>query len=130
LSDDDGDLSARRRFLEEATPAIEELATQGLPRLVHHLLETLEFLMPADPETVFIMIGNVVRGGRVGGYQYESLVVSLIVRLVERYLGEYRPLLSANVECQQTLLDILNIFVEAGWPQARQLTYRIDEIFR
>ena len=60
----------------------------------------------------------------------ESLAVSLIVRLVERYLGEYRPLLSAKVECQQTLLDILNIFVEAGWPQARQLTYRIDEIFR
>ena len=123
-------LTARRTFLDEATPVIDELTSVGLPSLVHHLIETLEYLVPANPEGVFIKIGNVVQGGEPGGYQYESLAISLVVRLVERYLAEYRSILRSNAECQQALLDVLNIFVEGGWPEARRLTYQIDEIFR
>jgi hypothetical protein len=72
----------------------------------------------------------VVRAGKAGGYQYESLAADLIVRLIERYLAEYRFVLRANPECRRVLLEILDTFVEAGWPSARRLTYRMEEIFR
>jgi hypothetical protein len=53
-----------------------------------------------------------------------------MVRLVERYLAEHRPLLREDDECRRILLEVLDIFVQAGWPQARRLTYRLEEIFR
>lgn len=120
----------RKRFYLEAGPILDELADVGFPSVAHHLLETLGAFIPLDPRGVFLRIGQVVRGGRKGGYQYESLAADLMVTLVERYLAEYRVLLRENDDCQRTLLEVLDIFVQAGWPSARRLTYRLEEIFR
>jgi hypothetical protein len=118
------------RFYHEARPILDELADVGLPGVTHRLLETLQSFVPLDPRGVFLCIGRVVRAGQQGGYQYESLAADLIVRLVERYLAEYRSLLREDAECWQTLIEILDVFVQAGWPTARRLTYRLEEIFR
>jgi hypothetical protein len=123
-------MEEKQRFLREAGPIIDDLADLGFPSLVHHLVETLESLAIADPAGVFLRLGRVVRAGKAGGYQYESLAADLIVRLIERYLAEYRFVLRANPECRRVLLEILDTFVEAGWPSARRLTYRMEEIFR
>jgi hypothetical protein len=117
-------------FYREARPILDELADAGLPSVTHHLLETLEFFIPLDHRGVSLCIGRVIRAGQRGGYQYESLAADLVVKLVERYLAEYRTLLREDVECRQTLIEILDIFVQAGWPSARRLTYRLEEIFR
>jgi hypothetical protein len=65
-----------------------------------------------------------------GGYQFEQMAADLVVRLVERYLAEYRELLQNDPKCRQALVELLDTFVRAGWPAARQLTYRLEEIFR
>jgi hypothetical protein len=124
------DVREKRRFLEEAGPLLDELAEFGFPALSHYLVETLEYLIPVDPAGVFLRIGRVVRAGQIGGYQYESLAVDRIAALIERYLAEYRVIFQEKEECQLTLLDILDVFVEAGWPKARRLAYRLEEIFR
>jgi hypothetical protein len=90
----------------------------------------LEACVDFDPPGVFLRIGHVVRGGQKGGYEYESLAADLMVRLVERYLAEHRALFREDEACRQTLLDVLGIFVGVGWPAARRLTYRLEEIFR
>ncbi len=118
------------RFYQDVGSILDELADLGLPSLTHHLLETLEFVLPVDPPGVFLRIGRLVRAGQSGGYEYESMAADLIVRLVERYLAEYPELLRDNEQCRQTLLEVLDTFVSAGWPNARRLTYRMDEIFR
>jgi hypothetical protein len=118
------------RFYREAGPILDELADTGIPSVTHHLLETLELFIPLDPRGVFLRIGHVVRAGKHGGYQYESLAADLIVRLVERYLAEYRTLLREDEECRRILVEVLDVFVDAGWPSARRLTYRLEEIFR
>jgi len=118
------------RFYKEAGSILIELADVGIPSLTHHLLETLEIFIPLDPPGVFLRIGRVIRAGQQGGYQYESLAADMMVRLVERYLAEYRTVLRENDECRRTLLEVLDIFVQAGWPSARRLTYRLEEIFR
>jgi hypothetical protein len=118
------------RFYREAGPILDELDDVGLPSVTHYLLETLEFFVPLDPRGVFLRIGRVVRAGKRGGYQYESLARDLVVKLVERYLAEQRTLLREDAESRQTLIEILDVFVQAGWPSARRLTYRLEEIFR
>jgi hypothetical protein len=120
----------RLRFLSDAGPILDDLADLGFPSLVHHLLKTLEFLVTVDPAGVFLRIGRIVHSGRAYGYQYESLAADLVVHLVERYLAEYRYVLREHEECRRVLLHVLDLFVEAGWPSARRLTYRMEEIFR
>jgi len=56
--------------------------------------------------------------------------VDRVVRMIERYLAEYRPLLRENPNCQRTLREMLDTFVNVGWPNTWRLTYRLDEIYR
>jgi len=89
---------------------------------VHHLIEMLEIFVPIDPRSVFLQVAALVESGRSGGYHYESMGAERIVRIVERYLAEHRPLLQENTECRIALRRTLDAFVEAGWPSAQQLS--------
>jgi hypothetical protein len=120
----------RLRFLREARGSLELLSEFAHPNLTHYLLQTLEYLISFDPEEVFLLVGRVVRKGRQGGYEYESLAVDLMVRLIERFIAEFGHLLQENEQCRHTLIEILDTFVDAGWASARRLTYRMEEIFR
>jgi signal recognition particle GTPase len=120
----------RTRFLRESRRILELLSDFGYPRLTHYLLQMLEYLVAFDPEEVFLLVGRVVRSGRQGGYQYEPMAADLVVRLVERFIAEFRHILQENEECRGTLIEILDTFVEAGWPSARRLTYRMEDVFR
>lgn len=123
-------IAERTRFWRESRPTLDLLSEFGYPSLTHHLLETLEYLITFEPVAVFLLVGRVVRKGREGGYQYESLAIDLIIRLVERFIAEHRHHLQENEDCRRVLIEILDTFVEAGWPAARRLTYRMEEIFR
>jgi len=50
--------------------------------------------------------------------------------LVEQYLAEYPGLFRTNEECKKALIEALDLFVKVGWPAARRLTYRLDDLFR
>lgn len=123
-------VEAHSHFLRNANGILHLLSGFSHASLTHHLLQTLEFLVPYDPENIFLLVGKVVKSGERGGYQYESLAADLIVKLVERLIAEYRYVLRESDECRRVLSEILDLFVEAGWPSARRLTYRIEEIFR
>lgn len=118
------------RLFTEAVPVLELLSSVGLPPLAHHLVETLEYFIEADPRRVFFLIAQTIVGGRRGGYQYDSLAVDVMVKIIERYLAEYRYLFREDADARNRLLSILDIFVTAGWPSARQLSYGLEEIFR
>jgi hypothetical protein len=117
-----------QQFYEESSTLLNRLSTVSMPNVTHHLVETLQFFIPLDPRGVLLRIGQVLGSGRRGGYQFESLGAQLLVKIVERYLAEYGDLLQNDPECRHVLMNALNIFV--AWPEARQLTYRLDDIFR
>jgi len=120
----------RNRFLQEASSILNLLAKSGLAKTAHHLLETLKFFISYDPEMIFLLIGKVVRNAKRSGYQYEPMAVGLIVGVVEQFIATYPHLLRDSQECRRALIDILDTFVEAGWPSAQRLTYGLDNIFR
>ncbi len=125
----DGPTAAQARFYKEAQPLFEQLVALKLVPIAQHVIETLEFFVPLHPQAVFRLIHSAVTSAQAGGYQFESLGTQLVVRVVERYLAEYRDLFADDANMRSALVDILNVFVRAGWPEARQLTYRLSEIY-
>ena len=124
-------LPVHERFYREAHDLLDQMAEIQLPSVTHHLVQTLEFFVPLDPRGVFLRIDRAVaQGGQQGGYQLESLAVGTIVALIRRYLADYRALLHQDTECRRALQRILDSFVAVGWPEARRLTYQLDDIFR
>lgn len=120
----------KQRFLSEVDPLLVVLTEHAFSSLAHHLLKTLESLASVDPVRVFRHIGHIVQAAQEDGYQYEPSAVDLLVRLIERYLAEFRSALREDEECRELLIEALDIFVQAGWPRARRITYRLEEIFR
>jgi len=122
-------LAEKRRFLTEAEPLLDELSVFGIPPLGHSLAQTLAFLVPANPARVFLLFAQVILRVADRGYSYEPSGVNLLVRVVERYLAEYREILQQDANAFQLIIQVLDHFVEAGWPVAWQLVYRLDTLF-
>jgi hypothetical protein len=125
----DRSLAEKRRFLSEAEPLLDELSAFGIPPLSHSLAQTLAFLVPANPARVLLLFAQVILRVADRGYSYEPSGVNLLVRVVERYLAEYREILQQDANAFQLIIQVLDHFVEAGWPIAWQLVYRLDTLF-
>jgi hypothetical protein len=63
------------------------------------------------------------------GYAFESMGADVVVRIVETYLADHREVFSDEARLNE-LMDLLNLFVSAGWPAAQSLTFRLAEIWR
>ena len=118
------------RYLREITPSLDDLAELGLAPVAHDLIQTLAYLLSCDPPAVFRRVGSIVKSSADNGYQSEAMGADLIVQIVERVLAEHRPMLREDVESRRVLIELLDAFVRAGWPQARRLTTHLEEIFR
>ncbi len=120
----------RFRLYKDSAAMLDALSDIGLPSIAHALLETLESFVTFDPPRVFLRIAGVLRAAKPNNYQYEQLAAGLFVRLVEEYLADYGYIFKESEDCRKALLEVLDIFVAAGWPEARRLTFGLEEQFR
>jgi len=105
-------------LFNEALPLFERLSGAIVAPIAHHLIQALEAFIPLDPPRVFALIARSIRSSEQGGYGLESMAVDLVVRIVERYLADYRSVF-AEPERLRDLMDALDVFVRAGWPSAQ-----------
>lgn len=117
-------------MLSEGSDLFDALCDVEFVDSAYDVLQTLEFLIGADHRRILLRIARVVRCSMSDGIQFESMAAERIVRIVERYLSEYGNLFRESDEARGALLDILDVFVGAGWPEATRLTYRLGEVFR
>ena len=123
--------TAQQRELYPAlAPSWDLLAEIGSPNLVHHLVQTLEMYIAVDPAAVFLLVGKAVLAGRLWSYHFEDQAVELVVRIIRTYIAEHRSIFEKNPECLRVLRELLDLFITAGWPSARIVAYRVDEVFR
>jgi hypothetical protein len=111
-------------------PSLELMADIGEPQLAHHMVQILEMCIPVDAERAFLRMGKVVQAAKIWGYHKESAAVEVVVRTIRIYIADHRSLFQRNPECLRVLREIMEVFMGAGWPSARSLSYRLDEIFR
>ncbi|TCG01025.1 hypothetical protein BZM26_09715 [Paraburkholderia strydomiana] len=117
-------------YLREVAPTLELIADQAQPHTIYQLLQLLEILAPQDPERSFDLTARAIQGGGAkGGYQYEPLGADLMVRLISSFLADSKEIFGVS-ERREALVDCLEIFMEAGWPSARKLLYRLPELLQ
>jgi hypothetical protein len=123
-----------RRFWQEASPLFSKLALEPHPHTAHQLVQTLRHLMPCAPRDAFLLATKSIISSSKAGFQHESLAVGEVVKLIQRALADHREIFQSEAgqesECLAALLEVLDLFIEAGWPEARQLTHRLEEIYR
>jgi hypothetical protein len=93
-------------------------------------METEVPFIAHDPVGAFLRIATAGKAGGPWGFQYESIAANQVVSIVERYLTEYRSLLRDNLDCLHALLEMIDVFTQAGWPEANRLIYRLDDLYR
>lgn len=124
--DDDG----CKKYLHEVMPTLRLIAEQAQPHTTYQLLQLVEILAPYDPVISFDLTALAIRrGGARGGYQFEPLGAELMVRLISSFLADSKEIFRSP-DRRQALVDCLEIFMEAGWPSARKLLYRLPELLQ
>ncbi|MBI2841255.1 MAG: hypothetical protein HYX75_23295 [Acidobacteria bacterium] len=120
------------RFWQEAAPLLRALATEPHPHTVHQTVQTLRHLLRCAPSEIFVLATQSVLSGSKAGFQYESLARDDVVELIQRAIADHREIFQGDTgqDCVEALLQVLDLSVEAGWPEARQLTHRLEEIYR
>ncbi|MBF0141416.1 MAG: hypothetical protein HQL74_14190 [Magnetococcales bacterium] len=119
----------RIRLFRELKEVFQLLAENSQGWETTNLLETMEYFIPVEPEVVFDLMNTTLNAAQKGGYAYNSMGADQMVRMVGRYLADYRPLFQTNPQRREQLLSVLDLFIRAGWPQARRLVYRLTDIF-
>src|SRR5439155_26975032 len=100
------------------------------PHTAQPMVQTLYHLLPCSPREVFLLATRSIRSSATAGFHYESLAVGDVVKLIQRALADHREIFQNDSDCLAALLETLDFFLEAGWSEARQLTHRLEEIYR
>jgi hypothetical protein len=128
---------ARKQFFIRALPVLEKILEFGkqpeigmlLAPTAHHFMELLNGVLRYDPPLVLRMAAEVVSCSKRFNYNLDSMAMGEIVKLVESILADYRDKVQDEVSITN-LLELLDAFVEVGWPEALTLVWRLDEIYR
>jgi len=131
------DDQTRAQFFRDALPVLEKILGFGkqpefgmlLAPTAHHFMELLNGVLRYDPPLVLRMAADVVRCSKPFNYNLDSMAMGETVKLVESILADYRDKVQEATSINH-LLEVLDAFVEAGWPQALNLVWRLDEIYR
>lgn len=119
-----------RGFLSEYEGILDRIALSGNAAVSYHLVELYEHLAGAAPELVFDKIAELVVGPAASdGYHYESLALDTVARLVRRYLADYRAVFD-DTSRRARLVSVLELFSNAGWPEALKLLYELPDLLR
>lgn len=122
--------SAKQRFLAEYANVLDAISTHAQARTLHNLLELLTYLLEGNPTAVFDRIAKILLGPAAeGGYQFESLALDSSVRLIRRYLADHRELFEDR-DRRQRLVEVLELFSSAGWPDALKLLFELPDLLR
>lgn len=131
------DDTTRPQFFRDALPVLEKVLSFGsqpttgmlLAPTAHHFMELLNGVLRYDPPLVMRLAAEVVECSKRFNYPLDSMAMKESVALVEAILADYRVHVQDEISLKH-LLNLLDAFAEAGWPDALNLVWRLDEIYR
>jgi hypothetical protein len=100
-----------------------------VPDTAHHFMQLLNVLLPVDATGVLDLAAHLVTTASAGGYHFDSMAVGEAVKMVEKVLADYRSEITSGKPLDD-MLRLLDVFADAGWPEALRLVWRLDEVFR
>lgn len=119
---------AQKAFAEHAFPLLEGYSLVRHPKVTHHIIQTLDYISVYEPERALLLAVGAAGGD--ANYARESLALSAVLQLVQRYLADHRELVVSNPKCMTAVRTLLETFVRQGWDEAIQFAERLEDMFR
>lgn len=127
----------RHAFFVDALPVLQKIIAFGkqketgmlLASTAHHFMELLNGVLVYDPPLVLSLAADVVSCSKRFNYTIDPMAMREAVSLVETILADHRESIQLDASINN-LLALLDAFVEVGWPEALNLVWRLDEIYR
>ncbi len=115
--------------IEKVLAIVPQIPGHALPAATtHHVLEYLNAVLSRDSGWAVEQARLAAQAGESGGYSLDPMGIREIVTLVERILADHRQ--EIRGPDLENLVDLLDIFVRAGWKDALLLVWRLDEVYR
>ncbi len=122
--------SAIRPFLRQLGEITGGTNGLGLPaRTAHHFIELLRGSLACDPAEVLHLTRLAIDGAQGAGYAFDPMAAQEVTALVETILADHRETARSGQPLDD-LMQVLEAFVHAGWPEAQRLVWRLEELFR
>jgi hypothetical protein len=120
--------TVQKEFAEYAFPLLEGYSLVHHPKVTHHIIQTLDHISIYAPERA--LLAAVRAAGGDTDYARESLALSAVLKLIQRYLADHRELIVSNSQCMTAVRTLLETFVRQGWDSAIQFAERLEDMFR
>jgi hypothetical protein len=102
----------------------------GLPaRTAHQFIKLLRGSIACDPAEVLHLTRLAIDGARGAGYAFDPMAAQEVTAIVETVLADHREAARTGPPLDD-LMRVLDAFVQAGWPEAQRLVWRLEELFR
>ncbi|WP_310047318.1 ATP-binding protein [Pseudomonas fluorescens] len=129
-ADNDSDYrSGLEVFLHENADLLKRIGEYAQPHTTYYLLQLVERLVDVNAGITFDLAITILQSSTRRGYQNDTLGVDLLVKLVGIFLADHKEIFEDS-ERRAQLIDCLEIFMDAGWPAARRLLYRLPEFIQ
>lgn len=127
----------REQFFRASLPLLRKVLSFGsepeagvlLAPTAHYFMEFLNGTVRYNPALVLSLAAAVVASSKRFNYTLDSMAMRETVRLVETLLADFRAEIQGESSIND-LLGLLDSFVEVSWPDALNLVWRLDEIYR
>lgn len=120
---------AKLTFIEEQSDLIANIITTGDVKAVYKFIQMALAYQDIDPVWSLKLVENAIQASIPNGAGYESLMAACVVNFVNQFIARHRQYLKDKSN-QDLLMNILDEFVDLGWPEAINLTQDLEEIFR
>jgi len=117
-------------FVHDVEPMLKRFGDIAVPLTVYELIQLLDYMLAGDPALCFDLFTHALTvSGQKHGFQGEQLGVDVLVRIVSRCLADHDHIFRDKAR-RDRLVVCLDIFIEAGWPTALRLIYRLPDSLR
>lgn len=120
---------SKHTFIEEQSPLIANVISTGDVKAAYQFIEMALAYLDTDPVWALKLVESAIRASTPNGASYEQLMASCVVNFVNQFIARHRQHLK-DKDNQDLLMNILDEFVDLGWPEAINLTQDLEEIFR
>lgn len=124
-------------FYDEVQPLMKQVIDLALDeengvmsaRTAYYFMRLLTTFRRCHTKEVLHFAVGVAKVSERFGYNLDSLAVEDVVKFVETVLVDHRNEVREG-QALEDLLNLLDVFAKAGWPDALKLVWRLDEVFR
>src|SRR5690606_2451450 len=118
-----------REFFGKIRPIIDHIISESakidagfmVAHTGYYLMKLMNHLLDLDPEYVLKTSATIIAYSSKNNFTYDRTTLKEIVELTERIMADHKTLLLDKTSFDSLLL-ILDLFINSGWPEALELT--------